>query len=66
MAGSIIGAYTIQAITTTLLALGVSTDQAPVVKAIIVILIVVVQSPVFKSWVETKKNRRRAEIKEAV
>ncbi|MCI2050092.1 MAG: ABC transporter permease [Lachnospiraceae bacterium] len=66
MAGSIIGAYTIQAITTTLLAMGVSTDQAPVVKAIIVILIVVVQSPVFKSWVETKKNRRRAEIKEAV
>ncbi|MFA6847708.1 MAG: ABC transporter permease, partial [Lachnospiraceae bacterium] len=37
MAGSIIGAYTIQAITTTLLAMGVSTDQAPVVKAIIVI-----------------------------
>lgn len=66
MAGSIIGAYTIQAITTTLLAMGVSTDQAPVVKAIIVILIVVVQSPVFKGWMETRKNRRQAQIKEAV
>ena len=50
MAGSIIGAYTIQAVTTTLLAMGVSTDQAPVIKAVIVILIVVVQSPVFKAW----------------
>jgi simple sugar transport system permease protein len=56
MAGSIIGAYTIQAITTTLLAMGVSTDQAPVIKAIIVILIVVVQSPVFKNW---WKNRTK-------
>lgn len=60
MAGSIIGAYTIQAITTTLLAMGVSTDQAPVVKAIIVILIVVVQAPVFKSWLEKRAARRQA------
>lgn len=50
LAGSIIGAYTIQAITTTLLALGVSTDQAPVYKAVIVILIVAVQSPVVKTY----------------
>ena len=40
LSGSIIGAYTIQAITTTLYALGVSSAQAPVFKAIIVILIV--------------------------
>ena len=38
---AIIGAYTIQAITTTLYALGVSTNQAPVFKAIIVIIIVI-------------------------
>jgi len=50
IAGSIVGAYTIQAISTTLLAMGVSTDQAPVVKAIIVVIIVSVQSPVFKTW----------------
>lgn len=37
LAGSIIGAYTIQAITTTLYALGISTEQAPVYKAVIVI-----------------------------
>lgn len=57
MAGSIVGAYTIQAIMTTLLAMGVSTDQSPVIMAIIVILIVVVQSPVFREWY---KGRRRA------
>ncbi|MCR5304829.1 MAG: ABC transporter permease, partial [Lachnospiraceae bacterium] len=57
LAGSIIGAYTIQAITTTLLAMGVSTDQAPVVKAIIVILIVVAQSPVFKNWLSMRRLR---------
>lgn len=60
MAGSIIGAYTIQAITTTLLAMGVSTDQAPVVKAIIVIVIVVVQAPVFKSWLEKRAASKKA------
>jgi simple sugar transport system permease protein len=51
LAGSIIGAYTIQAITTTLYALGVSSIQAPVFKAIIVILIVVIEAPPFKAFV---------------
>jgi ribose/xylose/arabinose/galactoside ABC-type transport system permease subunit len=60
MAGSIIGAYTIQAITTTLLAMGVSTDQAPVIKAVIVVLIVVVQAPVFKAWMSRRSARRLA------
>lgn len=64
LAGSIIGAYTIQAITTTLLAMGVSTDQAPVVKAIIVVAIVVVQAPVFKKWLATRQARKAA-VKEA-
>lgn len=59
MAGSIIGAYTIQAITTTLLAMGVSTDQAPVIKAIIVILIVVLQSPAFKAYMARKAVERK-------
>lgn len=52
LAGSIIGAYTIQAITTTLFALGVSSDQAPVYKAIIVIIIVAIQAPPFNAWVK--------------
>ncbi len=64
LAGSIIGAYTIQAITTTLLAMGVSTDQAPVFKAIIVIIIVVVQAPAFKAYMAARKAQK-AHIKEA-
>ena len=63
LAGSIIGAYTIQAITTTLLSFGVSTDQAPVVKAIIVIAIVVVQSPVFQEYIENRRNRKASAAK---
>ena len=59
MSGSIVGAYTIQAITVTLLAMGVSTDQAPVIKAIIVIAIVAIQSPVFKEWVGRLRNHRQ-------
>lgn len=55
IAGSIIGAYTIQAITTTLYALGVSSAQAPVFKAIIIILIVTIQSPTFKVWLAKRK-----------
>ena len=47
--GSVIGAYTIQALTTTLYALKVSSDRLPVYKAVVVIVIVVLQSPVFKA-----------------
>jgi len=65
LAGSIVGAYTIQAISTTLLAMGVSTDQAPVVKAMIVLIIVTVQSPVFREWFSRKMNSRKTFIKEA-
>ena len=50
MPGSIIGAYTIQAITTTLYALGVSSAQAPLFKAVIVIIIVTIQSPAVKAF----------------
>lgn len=56
IAGSIIGAYTIQAITTTLYALGVSSAQAPVFKGLIVILIVAIQSPTFKTWLAKRKQ----------
>ena len=64
LAGSIIGAYTIQAITTTLLARGVSPAQAPVFKAIIVILIVVIQAPPVKSFFK-KLSAKKAMVKEA-
>ena len=58
LAGSIIGAYTIQAITTTLYALGVSSAQAPVFKAIVVIIIVTLQSPVFQKFMTSQKMKR--------
>jgi len=48
IAGSVIGAYTIQAITTTLYAMNVRADQLNVFKAIIIIVIIVASSPVFK------------------
>jgi len=48
IAGSVIGAYTIQVITTTLYAMNVKADQLNVFKAIIIILIIVISSEVFK------------------
>ena len=63
LAGSIIGAYTIQAITTTLYALGVSSTQAPVFKAIIVILIVAIQAPPLQAYF---KKRNAAKLVKGV
>ena len=58
IAGSIIGAFTIQALTTTLYAMNVSGDQLPVYKAIVVVVIVVLQSPVFKKFLDNQKAKR--------
>ena len=49
--GSVIGAYTIQALTTTLYAMNVKADQLPVYKAIVVVIIVTLQSPVFQFFI---------------
>ena len=57
IAGSVIGAYTIQAITTTLYAMSVRADQLNVFKAIIIIVIIVASSDVFKERI--KKLARR-------
>ena len=56
--GSVIGAYTIQALTTTLYAMNVSADQLPVYKAIVVIIIVTLQSPVFQKFMTSQKMKR--------
>jgi len=48
IAGSVIGAYTIRAITTTLYAMNVRADQLNVFKAIIIVIIIVAGSEVFK------------------
>lgn len=55
--GSVIGAYTIQALTTTLYAMNVSADQLPVYKAIVVVIIVSLQSPVFQKYMRNLKER---------
>lgn len=50
MAGSIIGAYIIQTLTSMLTTLNVNTNAVPVFKAVIIIILVVIQTPVVKSF----------------
>jgi len=52
IAGAVIGAYTIQAITTTLYAMNVRADQLNVFKAVIIIVIIVASSDVFKEKIK--------------
>ena len=56
--GSVIGAYTIQALTTTLYAMNVKADQLPVYKAIVVIVIVTLQSETFKKFIAGLKSKK--------
>ena len=60
LVGSVIVAYTIQALTTTLYAMNVKADQLPVYKAIVVIIIVTLQSEVFKKYIANFKAKRNA------
>lgn len=55
--GSVIGSYTIQALTTTLYAMSVSADQLPVYKAVVVIIIVILQSPVYRKFIKNIKAK---------
>lgn len=66
LAGSIIGAYTIQAITTTMYNMGVSSAVTPVFKAVIVIVIVAVQAPPVKAWFKKRAAAKAAQQKEVV
>ena len=54
--GSLIGAITIQALTISLYSIGVPANQLPVYKAIVVILIVLFQSPAFKDMLKSLKK----------
>ena len=62
--GSVIGAITIQTLTTTMYALGVSSDQLPVVKAAAVIIICLIQSTkaqeMFAAWKEKRNQKGKA------
>jgi simple sugar transport system permease protein len=55
--GSIIGAITIQTMTTTLYALGVSSEQLPVYKAVVVVLICLLQSEAFKEMFKARISK---------
>ncbi len=66
ISGSVIGAITIQALSTSLYTIGVPAAQLPVYKAIVVILIVLFQSPVFKTNLAKAKARRLAKKNLAV
>ena len=60
MTGSIIGAYTIQTLTSMLTTLNVNTNAVPVFKAVIIILLVAIQTPVVKSFFSKKVTLSRA------
>jgi len=58
LAGSVIGAVTIQALTTSLYAMGVTADQLPVYKAVVVILIVAIQSEGLRHWISSYRQKQ--------
>lgn len=60
--GSVIGAITIQTLTTTMYALGVSADQLPVVKAIAVVIICLIQSKRCQEMFDNWKARRHPSV----
>ena len=58
IAGSVIGAVTIQALTTSLYSMSVSSDRVPLVKAIVVVIIVSLQSPELGRMYRSFKAKR--------
>lgn len=62
--GSVIGALTIQTLTTTLYALGVSSEQLPVFKAIVVIIICILQSDQVQKVLSERKKSTNTNVGE--
>ncbi|MBQ3651310.1 MAG: ABC transporter permease [Clostridia bacterium] len=62
MTGSILGAYTIQALTTTLYAMKVSSTDVKAYKAVVIILLVVLGSPVVKAKFDAFRKRIRDRV----
>lgn len=56
--GTIIGAITIQTLTTTMYAVGVSSDRLPAIKAIVILLIITIQSERFKAMFRNWRLKR--------
>ncbi len=55
--GSIIGAYTIQTLTSMLTTLNVNTNAVPVFKAVIILILVAIQTPMVSSLFHNKSSR---------
>ena len=66
LSGSILGAYIIQALTTTLYALKVPSTSVRAYKAVVIITIVILGSPVVKSWFKQIKNKLSQNANSAV
>lgn len=64
MAASIIGAYVIQCLTTTLYKFGVPATALPAYKAVVVIILVVISAPTVREWFSslTKKMKLKGEV----
>jgi len=68
VSGSVLGAYAIQALTTTLYAMKVPSTDVKAYKAIVIILIVVISSPVVKAamarlWTKIKARAGKKEVR---
>ena len=57
LSGSVIGAYIIQALTITLYSMKVSSTAVRAYKAVVILLIVILGSPVVKAWLAQVKNK---------
>lgn len=67
MTASILGAYVIQFLTTTLYKFNVQSDALPAYKAVVVIVLVVLSTPVVRDYLSNlrKKTRSKRSVKEA-
>lgn len=63
MTASILGAYVIQFLTTTLYKFNVQSDALPAYKAVVVILLVVLSTPIVRSWISGMWKRLTAKSK---
>ena len=65
MTASVLGAYVIQFLTTTLFRMKVSSSAISAYKAIVVILLIIMSSPFIRKWLADMKNKRLAAKAEA-
>ena len=64
LSGTVVGALFIQTLTTTIYSLGVAPEITLVVKAIVVIVVCIIQSPEFRKMLKIKKNSSKTNLKE--